>query len=100
MERVGLIELIGMVVVAGLVAYTVRDRDLAARARISNELWKAGARGVGIHRKWLDFDRDTMTYEVSYTAADGSPERTRCKLSWRRHADDALFWERSPKGTA
>ncbi|MEM8859552.1 MAG: hypothetical protein AAGD96_14580 [Chloroflexota bacterium] len=61
--------------------------------RIAREIMKKGLRPIEIERRWLDFDENTATYDVSYQDNFGTQHKTSCKIrSIMIFFDGDLYW--------
>lgn len=69
-----------------------RQRHGMALARVRDELQRARATDIVIRPQWLDFDRDTLTYDVQYTAPDGARRTNRCKVPISPLAEHTVYW--------
>ena len=66
---------------------------ISAKNIIQAYLQSKGITSIDIQREWFSFDRDTMTFTVEYTAADGNRQKNRCKLhQWWIFLDNEIFW--------
>ena len=86
--------LVIMAVVLVGVGLFVRDRHASAVALIEGELKRRKASDITISPQWLDFDRDTLTYNVSYVMPTGERHENRCKVSIRLGADRDVYWQK------
>ncbi len=87
-------------VVAIAIAVTVvRGRATVARSRIEAALAERGAREIEISNQWLDFDRDTLTFNVTYRTRDGRQATNRCKVPVRLMAESSVYWEEPLEAT-
>ena len=86
--------LVVMVVVLVGVGLFVRDRHTHGVAVIEGELKRRKATDIAISPQWLDFDRDTLTYNVSYVMPTGERHENRCKVSIRPGADHEVYWQK------
>jgi hypothetical protein len=84
--------IMGVVLVG--VGLFVRDRHTNAVALIQEELSRRKASDITITNDWFDFDRDTLTYDVSYRMPSGERQENRCKVSIRLGADHEVYWQR------
>ena len=84
-----------LIAIAGVAAVGafVWKRNNSARAAIAAELARHEVTDVVIASNWLDFDRGTLTYDVSYTDRSGRRLANRCKVAIAPRADRALFWK-------
>ena len=87
-----ILELVGTVAVIGVAGFLFWERDDMAKAIIHAELREMRATNVRVARDWFSDDRDTMTYDVEYTAADGSRKASTCKVSNSPGSDARLYW--------
>ena len=60
----------------------------ADKTTIQENLEKKKAKNITMSKNWLDFDRGTRTFNVSYTDVDGKQHSRVCKL----HYTD-LYWD-------
>jgi hypothetical protein len=72
----------------------VRDRHTYAVAVIEGELKRLKASDINIAADWFDFDRDTLTYNVSCVMPTGEHHENRCKVSIRLGADHDVYWQK------
>lgn len=84
--------IVGVVLVG--VGVFVRDRHTHAITLIEGELKSRKASDITIANDWLDFDRDTLTYDVSYRMPSGERHENRCKVSIRLGADHEVYWQK------
>ena len=84
--------IMGVVLVG--VGLFVRDRHTYAVGVIEEELKRRKAQDISISPQWLDFDRDTLTYSVSYVMPTGEHHENRCKVSIRLGADRDVYWQK------
>lgn len=87
-----ILQVLGVLAVVGIAGFLTWNRYDMAKASIEGELLRRKAADIKVRPNWLDFDRDTLTCDVEYTAADGSRKANTCKVSLRAGADDRLFW--------
>lgn len=91
---------IGMVaLVLGAAAFFTWERHDMAKARILGQLGRLHATRIDISLDLADFDRDTLTYDVTFTTVDGRRHANRCKVSSSHLANPGVFWERPLPGT-
>ena len=61
--------------------------------RIAREIKQKGYRPIDISRRWIDFDENTATYDVTYQDKFGSQHQTSCKVrSVFIFFDGDLYW--------
>lgn len=84
--------IIGIVVAGGVAAFLTWERHDMARALIEGNLRGRRATKIRVSPQWLDSDRGTLSFEVSYVDAEGRPRHVGCKVATRADSDDALFW--------
>ncbi|MBA2432462.1 MAG: hypothetical protein H0V56_10175 [Chthoniobacterales bacterium] len=84
--------LLGFAAALALGGFLLWERHDMAAARVYGELRGRKATDIKITPDWLDFDRDTMTYDVTYTAADGVRKANTCKVSVGPHSDHRVYW--------
>lgn len=62
-------------------------------AEIEGSLRKYHATDIEIEFDWMDYDRETFTYDVQYRDRSGKFHRNRCKVtSGRAIGDEAVYW--------
>ena len=83
---------VGVVLVG--VGLFVRDRHTHALALIEGELKSRKASNIMISPDWFDFDRDSLTYDVSYAMPSGERQENRCKVAIRLGADHEVYWQK------
>lgn len=72
--------------------YFVKD----AKQKIKSFLQSRGATDIEIYHEWFDFDRDTLTFSVTYVSYLGNILTTRCKLRVLfASVSDDVFWSES-----
>ena len=76
----------------GVGAFVIWERHDMAKAFIQSDLSRQRATDVVITPDWMDFDRDTLTYDVTYTDTNGRHRRNRCKVGVRPGADGTVYW--------
>jgi hypothetical protein len=81
------------IAVAAAIGAFVWNRNKSARAAIAAELARHRVTDVVIASDWLDFDRGTLTYDVTYTDRAGRRLTNRCKVAIAPAADRSLFWK-------
>ena len=81
-----------MAVVLAGVGLFIRDRHTYALAMIESELTRRRATDIQITADWFDFDRNTLSYDVTYRAPSGERRENRCKVGVGLWADNALYW--------
>ena len=87
-----LLPLLGIAALLGVGAFFVWDRHSMAVARIEGILRARHASAIQATPDWLDFHRNTLTYDVRFTAPDGVVQHRRCKVAMQNQADDNIFW--------
>lgn len=98
LERVITVPPMTFVVPAALVAGAIAaffawDRHQMCKAEIEGSLRRHHSTNIKIKLDWLDFDRDTLTYNVEYRDRDGKVHTNRCKVTTHPSlADDAVYW--------
>jgi hypothetical protein len=92
--------LLGTVVLAGVAGFFVWDRHQLCVATIEGSLRRLHATDIKIMPDWLDFDRDTLTYDVEYTDGEGRRHANRCKVAFSPGRDDeVIYWQRPLAGS-
>ena len=86
--------LVIMVAVLAGVGFFLRGRHQNAIVRIEDELRRRNASDVTISPNWLDFDRETLTYDVSYRMPSGERHMNRCKVATHLAADNEVYWQK------
>ena len=86
--------LVIMAVVLGGVGVFLRGRHSDAIARIEGELSRRNVSDITIAPNWLDFDRETLTYDVSYRMPSGERHQNRCKVAVHLWADNEVYWQK------
>jgi hypothetical protein len=82
--------IIAMLSAAGFFGW---ERHQMCLAEIEGSLRKYHATDIEIVFDWMDFDRNTFTYDVQYRDRDGHFHRNRCKVTSRGHpADESVYW--------
>jgi hypothetical protein len=85
--------ILGLVAFIGIASFFAWDRDQMCRALVEGDLRRYHATDIDIKLDWLDFDRDTFTYDVQYRDRAGEFHRNRCKVTSGRYAaDEAVYW--------
>jgi hypothetical protein len=87
-----LLPILGALAVAGVGAFFYWERHDMAKALIEADLRRAGVTLIRLELDWMDFDRDTLTYDVVYDSASGRRLHTRCKVAIRAGSDGNLYW--------
>ena len=87
-----LLPLLGTAVLLAVGGALTWDRHRMAVATIEGELRRHHPRDVRVRLVWADADRDTLTYDVTYTDATGRRHSNRCKVSTSE--DGTVYWER------
>jgi hypothetical protein len=87
-----ILELLGTAAVLGVAGFFTWERHDTGTAYVHASLRSRKATDIRITPDWLDFDRDTLTYDVEYTAADGTRRRNTCKVVVGANADERVFW--------
>lgn len=85
-------QILALIVVLAILAFQLWERHDMASARVYGELRGRKATDIRIRPDWLDFDRDTMTYDVEYTAADGVRKANICKVNVGPDSDPTVYW--------
>lgn len=84
---------LGLAVASGVAGYLTWDRDQTCRALIEADLRRYRATDITIERDWLDFDRDTATFDVRYRDRVGDVHSNRCKVAVRSAIDaEVVYW--------
>lgn len=69
--------------------YSVSD----AKKNITAFLQKRGATDINVYHEWFDFDRDTLTFTVTYVSYLGNKLTARCKLQILfASVSEDIFW--------
>lgn len=71
----------------------IRSRHGSSLAMIEGELQARGANDIAITPDWFDFDRDTLTYDVTYVDSKGQRQTNRAKVGIRPFADRSVYWQ-------
>ena len=81
----------GVILLLAAVIFLTWERHDTAKTLIEADLRFHRATNIEIEAEWLEGDRDTLTYDVTYTDAQGKRQRNRCKISTR---DDpsSVYW--------
>jgi len=88
-----MLPILAIVAVAGFAFFMIRRRNDTSRAMIENDLKSHGATDVEITSKWVDYDRDTLTYDVAWTDPKGQRVRNRAKVPIHPFADRGIYWQ-------
>ena len=84
---------LGIIALVGVAGFFAWDRHRMCTALIEGSLRKYHATDIHITLDWLDFDRDTFTYDVEYRDRAGRVHHNRCKVSSQHYpADEAVYW--------
>ena len=84
---------LGTIALLGVAGFFTWDRHRMCTALIEGSLGKYHATDIQITLDWLDFDRDTFTYDVEYRDRAGKIQHNRCKVSSGDYpADEAVYW--------
>lgn len=84
---------LGIIASLGVAGFFAWDRHRMCTALIEGSLRKYHATDIQITIDWLDFDRDTFSYDVEYRDRAGRIHHNRCKVSAVDYpADDAVYW--------
>jgi len=76
-----------VLIIAVIIGYKVVEYH-SDKIAIHESLQKKKAQKITVSKNWLDFDRTTRTYIVSYSDADGKQLKRECKF----HYTD-LYWD-------
>jgi hypothetical protein len=88
-----ILSILGGAALLGVAGFLLWERHDMATARIWAALRQQRATEIRIAADWLDFDRDTMTYDVEYTDREGLRRSNCCKVDLRPGTDDeGLYW--------
>lgn len=87
-----LLSLLGIAALLAVAAFFIWNRHTDAVARIEGALRAQHATDIRIAQNWFDFDRDTLTYDVTFSDSIGQSQHRRCKVAIRFGADGELFW--------
>jgi hypothetical protein len=90
-----LIETLAVGAALGIAGYAIWERQRGGRALVVGALRRAGITDFEVSTKWFDRDRDTITYDVTYTVAGGHRVRNSAKVTVGVHNKLSLFWEHS-----
>lgn len=81
---------VGFALVALLITYV---KHIGYVESISTEITKKGFRPIAIQRRWLDYHKNTATYDVEYQDDYGHGYQTSCKIhSLFIFFDGRLYW--------
>ncbi len=85
--------ILGLLVLFSVAGFVAWDRHQMCAASVEGDLRKHHSTDIIIKLDWLDFDADTLTYDVEYRDRAGTFHRNRCKVSFRGYpADEAVYW--------
>jgi hypothetical protein len=85
--------ILAAIVLGGIAAFLAWDRHQDCKVQIEGTLRRHHATDIKIKLDWLEFDRDTFTYDVEYRDRDGKVHNNRCKVTAHPSlADDAVYW--------
>ena len=88
-----LLPALGLFAVLIVAVFLTWDRHAMCKSLVEGSLRRYHATDIAITTDWMDFDRDTFTYDVEYTDSSGKKQRNRCKvMSGNVLADDAVYW--------
>ena len=76
-----------ILIIAVLIGYKIIEY-YADKTAIQESLEKKKSQIISISKNWLDFDRSTGTYNVSYKDTNGKQYKRECKF---HYAD--LYWD-------
>ena len=92
-----ILSLLLLALLVGGIAFFAWERYDFAKAQVLGELGRLHASRIALSCEWADFDRDTVTFSVEYSAPDGVRHANECKV----HTGSAgVFWARPLKGAA
>lgn len=89
-----LFPLLGLAGVVGVAGFLAWERHDMAKTCIQADLLRSGAADARIEFDWTDFDRDTFTYDVTFTDRSGQRVANRCKVAVRAGAERTVYWAR------
>ena len=84
---------LAFVVVAGFLGFAFWDRHTMCKADIEGSLLRYHATGIQMKFDWMDFDRDTFTYDVQYRDRAGKVHYNRCKVTTSQYLDPTVYWD-------
>lgn len=85
--------ILGLATALGAAGFFAWDQHRRCIELIEGSLGKYHATDVDIKRNWMDYDRDTFTYDVTFRDRSGKLNSNRCKVTTRAdQADDAVYW--------
>lgn len=84
-----ILEALAAIALAGALGFVTWDRHQMCTALVEGDLRRYHATEIEIVRDWLDADRDTVTFDVSYRDSAGALKHNRCKVS---ATEDSVFW--------
>ena len=84
--------ILGLIAIVSVWGFLLWERHDMASAYVYGDLAGKKARDITIRPDWLDFDRDSMTYDVEYTAADGVRKANSCKVNVGPQTDHKVYW--------
>ena len=94
--EVAILTVLAIIVVA--IGYWALAR--MAGAAIVRSLARVRATNIEMRLRWLDWDRDTLTWDVTYSTPDGRHHANRCKVAVGLFADRQAYWVRDLEGAA
>jgi hypothetical protein len=93
MDGETLLSLIGLIALLAVGAFVFWDRYQMCAAEIEGSLRRYHASDIELALDWMDFDRDTFTYDVTYRDSAGKVRYNRCKVNTRYFgADNSVYW--------
>jgi hypothetical protein len=93
MDREILISVLGIIALMAVIGFVFWDRYQMCTAEIEGSLKRYHASDIQLKFDWLDFDRDTFTYDVTYRDSTGNLRHNRCKVATRYFgADNSVYW--------
>lgn len=88
-----LLPALGLVAIFCVGAFFTWEGHMTCKSVIEGSLLRYHATDIVVKRDWMDFDRDTSTYDVEYRDTSGKLQRNRCKVtSGNVLAEDAVYW--------
>ena len=93
MDQLMFLSVVGLLAAIGIASFIAWDRHQMCTAEIEGSLGRVHAKDIKLKLDWLDFDRDTFTYDVEYCDPAGKVHHNRCKVATRYFgADNSVYW--------
>ena len=84
---------VAVIAMIGVAGFGFWDRHTMCQADIEGSLLRYHATDIKMRLDWMDFTRDSFSYDVQYRDRTGKVHYNRCKVTTSQYLDPTVYWD-------